>query len=223
MAPHLAPTSERAAIVDLPDKSANHQRIAPTTGITLSDEGSRREREQCRRSVLKQSLRYDPFDAHRTAFSVALASFWRMCGGLQQSGTVPPGHDRYRSGLRDRLQRKIRPDAALLRPPWCNVLASPRSVSSGHSSMRARRSMEGPDGRCSSRWIACPPSCRQFSSPVPLRSGRYRLPRRRPAAEGRATRPEQSPWLFSAAGPRSFPQRSFALHGFRELAWSSRT
>jgi hypothetical protein len=49
MAPHLAPTSERAPIVDLSDESANHQRIAPTTGITLSDEGSLRERAQCRR------------------------------------------------------------------------------------------------------------------------------------------------------------------------------
>jgi hypothetical protein len=65
----------------------------------------------------------------------------------------------------------MRREISALRPPWCNVLASPRSVSSGHSSMRARRSMEGPDGRCSSRWIACPASCRQFSSPVPLRSG----------------------------------------------------
>ena len=69
---------------------------------------------------------------------------------------------------------------------------------------------------------------RQLPAPVRARedvhiAAKSDLPRRRPAAEGRATRPEQSPWLFSAAGPRSFPQRSFALHGFRESAWSSRT
>jgi hypothetical protein len=39
---------------------------------------------EIRRSVLEQSLRYGPFKAHRTAFSVALAIFWRMRGEVQQ-------------------------------------------------------------------------------------------------------------------------------------------
>jgi hypothetical protein len=33
-------------MADLPDKSANRPRVAATTGITLSDEGSRRERAE---------------------------------------------------------------------------------------------------------------------------------------------------------------------------------
>jgi hypothetical protein len=36
------------------------------------------------RSVLEQFLRHDPFDARRTAFSVASAIFWRIRGELQQ-------------------------------------------------------------------------------------------------------------------------------------------
>jgi hypothetical protein len=55
-----------------------------------------------RRYVLEQSLRYGPLEARRTAFSVALASFWRMRGEVQQPGTVAPGHDKNDSGLRGR-------------------------------------------------------------------------------------------------------------------------
>jgi hypothetical protein len=57
-----------------------------------------------RRSVLEQSLRYGPLEARRTAFSVALAIFWRM-RGEKQPRTVAPGHDKYDSGLRDRPRR----------------------------------------------------------------------------------------------------------------------
>ena len=64
---------------------------------------SRRGRgAHCRRSVLEQSLRCSPLEARRTAFSVALAIFWRMRGEVQQPRTVAPGHDKYYSGLRDR-------------------------------------------------------------------------------------------------------------------------
>src|SRR5712691_12752264 len=38
----------------------------------------------------------------RTAFSVALAIFWRMHSEAQLLGTVAPGHDEYERGLRDR-------------------------------------------------------------------------------------------------------------------------
>ncbi len=55
-----------------------------------------------RRSALEQSLRCGPLEARRTAFSVALAIFWRLRGELQQPGTVTPGHDAYNCGLRDR-------------------------------------------------------------------------------------------------------------------------
>ena len=40
--------------------------------------------------------------ARRTAFSVALAIFWRMRGEVQQTRTVAPGHDKNDSGLRGR-------------------------------------------------------------------------------------------------------------------------
>ena len=64
---------------------------------------SRRGRgAHCRRSVLEQSLRGSPVEARRTAFSVALAIFWRMRGEVQQPRTVAPGHDKYYSGLRGR-------------------------------------------------------------------------------------------------------------------------
>src|SRR5207248_10106418 len=59
-------------------------------------------RTRTRRSVLKQSLRSGPLEARRTAFSVALAIFWRMRGEVQRAGTAAPGHKKYGSGLRDR-------------------------------------------------------------------------------------------------------------------------
>jgi len=74
MAPHLAPTSERASVVDLPDELANREGVAPTTAITLSDEGRRRERAQCRRSVLERSLRYRLLETGRTGRSERLAT-----------------------------------------------------------------------------------------------------------------------------------------------------
>src|SRR6266700_5477786 len=55
-----------------------------------------------RRSALEQSLRCGPLEARRTAFSVALAIFWRMRGEVQRAGTIAPGHERHGSGLRDR-------------------------------------------------------------------------------------------------------------------------
>ena len=46
---------------------------------------------------------FDPVGRRRrTVFSVALVIFWRMCGEVQQSGSVVPGRERYESGLRDR-------------------------------------------------------------------------------------------------------------------------
>ena len=39
MAPDLAPASDQASAVDLPDESADREWAAPTTGLTLSDEG----------------------------------------------------------------------------------------------------------------------------------------------------------------------------------------
>ena len=39
------------------------------------------------RSVLELSLRYGPLEARRTAFSVALAIFWRMRSEAQQPRT----------------------------------------------------------------------------------------------------------------------------------------
>ena len=53
-------------------------------------------------NVLEQSLRYGPLEARRTAFSVALAIFWRMRGEVQQPKTIAPGHDKNDSGLRGR-------------------------------------------------------------------------------------------------------------------------
>jgi len=38
MAPHLGSREWTATVADLPDRSANRQRVAVTTGITLSDE-----------------------------------------------------------------------------------------------------------------------------------------------------------------------------------------
>ena len=58
------------------------------------------DRRDSRRSVLKQSLRSGSLEARRTAFSVALAIFWRMRGEVQQPRTVASGHDRNDSGLR---------------------------------------------------------------------------------------------------------------------------
>ncbi len=52
---HLAPTSERVLVVDLPDGVSQPRRVAATTGVTLSDEGSRRERARSRR-YLKSAL-----------------------------------------------------------------------------------------------------------------------------------------------------------------------
>jgi hypothetical protein len=63
---------------------------------------ARRSRREIRRSVLEQSLRYGPFEARRTASSVALLIFWRMRGEVQRSETIAPGRDRYESGLRER-------------------------------------------------------------------------------------------------------------------------
>ena len=39
-----------------------------------------------------------PLEARRTAFSVALAIFWRMRDEVQQTTTVAPGHDKNDSG-----------------------------------------------------------------------------------------------------------------------------
>ncbi len=50
-------------------------------------------RAPSRRSVLKQSLRSGGSGARRTAFSVALAIFWRMLGEVQRAGTIAPGHE----------------------------------------------------------------------------------------------------------------------------------
>ena len=63
------------------------ERMTPTT---------ERYHAQCeiRRSVLEQTLRYGPLEARRTAFSVALAIFWRMRGEVKQPRTVAPGHDK---------------------------------------------------------------------------------------------------------------------------------
>ena len=56
-------------------------------GITLSNCSGQRETRESRRSVLELSLRYGPLEARRTAFSVALAIFWRMRGEAQQPRT----------------------------------------------------------------------------------------------------------------------------------------
>jgi hypothetical protein len=50
------------------------------------------------RSVLEQLLQSGPFEACRMVPSVAL----RMRGEFQRSGTIAPGRERYKSGLRDR-------------------------------------------------------------------------------------------------------------------------
>jgi hypothetical protein len=44
--------------------------------------------------VLEQSLPYGSLEACRTAFSVALAIFWRIRGEVQQPRSVAPGNDR---------------------------------------------------------------------------------------------------------------------------------
>jgi hypothetical protein len=49
--------------------------------ITLSDWEGQGERSPARRSVLEQPLQSGPLKARRTAFSAALAIFWRMRGG----------------------------------------------------------------------------------------------------------------------------------------------
>lgn len=43
----------RGTMAGLPDQSANRRRVAATTGITLSNKGSRRERVRSRRSVCR--------------------------------------------------------------------------------------------------------------------------------------------------------------------------
>jgi len=49
---------------------------------------------------MEQSLRSGPLQAHITAFSAALAIFWRMRGEVEQPGTVARSRDGYDSGLR---------------------------------------------------------------------------------------------------------------------------
>ena len=49
-----------ATAADLPDRSANRQRVAVTTGITLSDEGSRRERARTRLMVGRLTVGSSP-------------------------------------------------------------------------------------------------------------------------------------------------------------------
>jgi hypothetical protein len=76
--------------------------VTSIDSITLGDGEDQGERALSRRSVLKQSLRSGPLEVRRTAFSVALAIFWRMRGEVQRAGTVAPDHERYGSGLPDR-------------------------------------------------------------------------------------------------------------------------
>jgi len=62
-------------VVDLPDKSANRQRLAATTDITLSDEGSRRERAEPPFCIDKGQNRTTAGTAHSR-------TFWHLAGRL---------------------------------------------------------------------------------------------------------------------------------------------
>jgi hypothetical protein len=56
-----------------------------------------------RRYVLERSFRSGSLEARRTAFSVALVTFWKCAARVQQSGTFPAGYGREESGLQDRV------------------------------------------------------------------------------------------------------------------------
>ena len=97
-----------------------------------------------------------PLEARRTAFSVALAIFWRMRGEVQQLGTVAPGHDEYGneygSGLRDRSANFQPPLPAR---PLAAARNSLRFVDGGRRQLpRLQPSCRGLMSRCCRRRLA---------------------------------------------------------------------
>jgi hypothetical protein len=56
----------------------------PETASSITERYWAPEPARANRSVLERSLRSGPLEARRTAFSVALAIFWRMRGEVRQ-------------------------------------------------------------------------------------------------------------------------------------------